>query len=166
MLALNSKKAKCVYLLWLILIILIREIKLVTMPRFWAEEGALFYAFAYSHSFFENLTTIHVGYYTLLNVLISSFSVLFPLKYAPYFTTFLGLSIQIISVVVIVFCESKWWNTTLKKVLISIVVIIISPPELWINSTNAHFYLGLITLIILLSDSDSLSSFSRQHVLP
>src|SRR6185312_3797584 len=147
MLTLNNKKEKWIYFLWLILIILIREIRLVAMPRFWAEEGALFYVFAYNHSFLENLTTIHVGYYTLFNVLVSSFSVLFPLKYAPYFTTYLGLAIQIISLAIIVFCKSEWWNTTLKKVLISIVVVIISPPELWINTTNSHFYFGLITLL-------------------
>jgi hypothetical protein len=161
MIWIENNKQKWLFFLWGVLVTIIREIRLITEPRFWAEEGTIFYSSAYSNSLWENLCTINVGYYTLLNVLVSHFSILFPTELAPVITTVVGLFIQLLPLVIIVFYPSIWWDTFLKKILIGTLVIVASPAEIWINTTNSHFYLGLITLLILLVDQGKLSNKDR-----
>ncbi|MEO8759304.1 MAG: hypothetical protein ABI388_00190, partial [Bacteroidia bacterium] len=55
-----------------ILLISIREPALLLNPRFWGEEGSIFYQFALHHSVLEILTTAHVGYLTFFNSIVSS----------------------------------------------------------------------------------------------
>ncbi|HZV81410.1 MAG TPA: hypothetical protein VFF53_04500, partial [Geobacteraceae bacterium] len=49
-----------------------RQPELLTAPRFWAEEGTNFFAYAYAHSWWENLLHPQFGYYTLYNAIATS----------------------------------------------------------------------------------------------
>jgi hypothetical protein len=133
-------------IIWIIL----REPLLFVHTRFWAEEGIIFYSSAVLNTFWENITTVHVGYYTLFNVLITEFAVLFPLESGPLITTLAGFLITVIPVYIIAFTQSVFWNSLFKRLFSILLVITFAPPEIWLNTTNIHCYFGLITFLILL----------------
>ncbi|MBI2966188.1 MAG: hypothetical protein HYY40_00020 [Bacteroidetes bacterium] len=144
---------RILFLFWCLLVILLREYRLLVEPRFWAEEGTIFYAFAFNNSVFDLFSKPHIGYYALYNNLSALLSVtLVPVEYAPFVTTYLGIFIVLLPVLIILFTNSLFWDTTAKKIIISLFIIFLSPHELWLNSTNAHFYLGLSALLVLTAD--------------
>jgi len=114
----------------------------------------VFYAFAYNHGLIENLFTPLVGYYTLFNVIISSIqSFLMSVENAPIVSTVGGLLVQMIPFIIILNSESKYFDTKLKKLMVSLSILLITPNEIWVNTTNSHFHFGLITFLILVSDT-------------
>jgi hypothetical protein len=141
-------------LIWIIL----REPLLLVHARFWAEEGVIFYSSAFLHDFWGNISTVFVGYYTLFNILIVEFAVLFPLEFGPLVTTLAGLIITLIPVYIIAFTQSVFWDNFIKRLFIILLMITFAPPDVWLNTTNIHCYFGVITFLILLVNYDHCSS--------
>jgi len=75
-------------------IIIVRRPELMYQPRFSAEEGVNYFSYAFSHSWFQNLTYPQYGYNTLYNSLATSFAAMFPLETAPLATTYLAFLLQ------------------------------------------------------------------------
>ena len=57
----NNLPTRLVLLTFCIILISFREIDLLIFPRFWAEEGQLFYPFALNHSLWDIFTTPLAG---------------------------------------------------------------------------------------------------------
>jgi hypothetical protein len=154
----NTAKFRLLFILWCILLIACRETDYLVHPRFWAEEGKIFFSFALHHSTWENFTTPLVGYLTFFNSIISSIQKIFSLESAPAISTYSGFLVQLIPIYIILFTTHPFWNTPLKKILISLTIILVTPPELWLNTTNSHFIFGLITFLILVVPAKQLSA--------
>jgi hypothetical protein len=145
-----------------VLLIILREPALFIHPRLWAEEGTIFYAFALHHSLWDVFTTVHVGYLTLFNSIVSIMQVkLFSVENAAIVSTYMGLVVQLIPVYIIIFATNKFWNTSLKKIICTLIVIVVMAPELWLNTTNSHFIFGLITFLILIISGSNLSNVQK-----
>lgn len=149
------------FILLCIFIITFREIDLLMAPRLWAEEGTIFYSFARHHSLIEIFTTVHVGYLTLFNSIVSTVQAkIFPVEATAIVSTYSGFLVQLIPILIIVFTTHSFWDSQLRK-LICLMIIILTPPELWLNTTNSHFIFGLITFLILIIHSDQLSQTKK-----
>jgi hypothetical protein len=149
---------RLLFVLWCILVIACRETDLLVTPRLWAEEGKIFYSFALHHSVWQTFTTPLVGYLTLFNSIVSTLQAkIFPVEMAPAVSTYAGFFVQLIPILIIVFTTHPFWNTPLKKILLGITIILVTAPELWLNTTNAHFFFGLITFLILVIPTAQLS---------
>lgn len=145
-----------------ILLIIFREPELILYPRIWAEEGTIFYSFARHHSIWDIFTTAHVGYLTLFNSIVSTIQTrFFSVENAATVSTYLGFLIQIIPVYIIAFTSNKFWDNAIKKTVCAFTFIIVMAPELWLNTTNSHFILGLITFLIMVISATELSKFQK-----
>src|SRR5215469_4778372 len=69
-----------------------------TDPRFWAEEGAMFYPYCRSHPMLECLSYLHTGYYQLLTDAFTFLASEAPVLYAPAVTTFFAILLHMIIV--------------------------------------------------------------------
>jgi hypothetical protein len=157
----NKKKFIFYLLFWCIVMMIMREPKLVTNPRIWAEEGTIFFSWAKCHNFIENFSTSLIGYYTLFNFSVAYLQTLVPLKFIPLVSTFSGFTIQLIPLLIILFTQHQFWDTPIKKTFISLIYILVIPPELMFNTTNSHFFFGLIAFLILVTDAYSISKFAK-----
>ena len=80
--------------------IVLRCPRLFFEPRFWAEEGSVFFAYAFKHSALSALTRPDGGNYDLPRNLASILAVnLAPLEWAPLVTTLFAFGIQLIPLV-------------------------------------------------------------------
>lgn len=158
----DNLKFRIILLLVCILLIAFREINLLINPRFWAEEGQLFYPFALKHSIATILTTPLVGYLTLFNSIISSIQAKgFSIEVAPLVSTYAGFIVQLIPAIIIIFTSHDFWNTALKKIIYSLITIVIVPPEMFLNTTNSHFIFGLITFLIMVTPAFKLHQLKK-----
>jgi len=137
-----------------LLVIVFRDFSLFYAPRFWAEEGAFWFAHAFSHDWFDVIFTNQVGYYNFYSqfaALIASRTV--PLEHAPIVTTIMAFLVQYAAIMIIVWGHSTLWNTTINKA-ITTAIILFAPrtPEIWLNTNGSQYFLSLITVLILLSD--------------
>jgi hypothetical protein len=160
--AMKKRWLQLFLLLWCILLIACRETRLLTSPRLWAEEGKIFYSYALHHSVMDIFLTPQVGYLTLFNSIISFVQArIFPVELAPVVSTYAGFLVQLIPVLIILFTTHPFWNSPLKKMLLSTFIILVTPPELWLNTTNSHFIFGLTTFLILVIPAEQLSPVKK-----
>lgn len=134
-----------------VLIIIFREYSLFTKPRFWAEEGKVYFSYASSHSFLSVLLKTHAGYYSLFSNLAAVLaSRLVPLEKAPLVTTILAFLVQCLPLLIVIWGNSTLWNTTFKKAIM-IAIILFTPlsGEIWLNTVNCRAYFSLCTVLIL-----------------
>ena len=145
-----------------IILISIREPAYVLCPRMWGEEGLVFYQFALHHSLYEIFMTAHVGYLTLFNSVVSAMQArLFSVENAPAVSTYMGFLVQLVPIYIIGFCQHRFWDTSLKKIVCVIIVLVATAPEQWLNTTNSHFIFGLITFLIMMVSAANLSVFKK-----
>ena len=158
----DNRISQLALLLIAVLLILFRETGLFLQPRFWAEEGQLFYSLSMHHSFWEVLKMVPVGYPTLFNAITGSLQVkLCSYESAPALSTAFGFLIQLIPVIIVLFTKCEYWNSPAKKIIFVQAIVLFTPPELWLNTTNSHFIFGLSTFLILLIDPQHLTRFAR-----
>ncbi|MFC2140307.1 hypothetical protein ACFLQ1_01140 [Candidatus Auribacterota bacterium] len=133
-------------------LILIRVPDLILSGRFWGEEGAVYFAFSYTEPFFKTLFFTHLGYYSLLNNFSALAAVhLVPLEYAPYITTGIAFLVQLLPAMLIVFNSRELFGSRLLTTA-AVAIILFSLPnhEVWLNTINSHFYLAIVTAVILI----------------
>lgn len=142
-----------------VIIIVFRERRYFAFPRFWAEEGVIFFTFAHSHGVFQSLFQPHLGYYSFYANLASILSVkLVSLEDAPLVTTTMALIGQCLPLSLVIFGQSPYWQGLIRKTAV-LLVIFLAPLsyEVWLNSINTQFYLCLFAALLLLephSDGD------------
>jgi hypothetical protein len=93
------------------LIILLRVPSLITTPRFYAEEGTLYFAtsYFYSHTneWYKGITQLQVGYFSLWpNIANTIAANLVNLKNAPLVVTFFAFCIQLLPTIIILWGKS------------------------------------------------------------
>jgi len=153
----NRKYINGISILIIAGIIILRAPALFLEPRFWAEEGATYFSFAYSHPWHQTLLFVPAfGYYSLFVNLSVLLATLVPLPYAPLVTTCLSLLAQITPFIVIWWYSSPFWETPAKKVLLSLVIVFsTSTGEIWLNTINIHFHFPVTAFLLLLTDMEN-----------
>jgi len=155
-------KFRVILLLACVFVIIFREINLLVYPRFWAEEGQLFYPFALKYSVVTIFATPLVGYLTLFNSIISAIQAkLFSIESAPLLSTYAGFIVQLVPVVIVIFTSHEFWNSAVKKIICSLIIVVLVPPEMFLNTTNSHFIFGLITFLVMVVPAFKLPSFKK-----
>ena len=149
---------KIITLITIVLIIISRAPTLLLEPRFWAEEGSVYFYYAYYLPWYKTIFSLYLGYYSLFPNLAAFLAQLLPLKYSPLVTTGLALSVQIIPFLIILWSDSRFWDTYIKRILVSLIIIFPSTTgEIWLNTITSQFYFGVITFLILLTNIDNSS---------
>ena len=150
-------------LLWLLFgatlgLAVLRAPQLLIEPRFWAEEGSVYYSAA--HQTRSLGAFVHVARHTAGYLLLSA-SVpaalaawLLPVELAPTVTTAAAFAVLATALALIVFGRSLLFQDPARKALACAAVLLApsSLGEVWLNSTNSQVYCGLISLCILCED--------------
>ncbi|RKY06136.1 MAG: hypothetical protein DRP65_12150 [Planctomycetota bacterium] len=152
---LTDSSKKWFLFLGAVLVICLRDYHLLTDARFWAEEGKLYFAYAFSHSIWETLFKAHLGYYSLFNnisMILAAKTV--PLEYASLVATLCALLIQLIPIMIIIWGKSLYWDTLHKKTVVILLILFISfTDEVWLNTIASQFHFSLIAFLILCDES-------------
>jgi len=135
-----------------VILIVWRAPQLFVHPRFWAEDGAVYFAYAYHNAVIKSLIHPQLGYYSLIVNLTSVLAAkLIPLSRAPLFTTLVALVIQSLPVLIVAFGNAKIWDKIWKKIVVISIIIFARPSaEIWLVLVSAQFHLGLATVLVLI----------------
>jgi hypothetical protein len=145
-----------------VVLIAIRETDLLANPRFWGEEGSVFYAFARHHTVREIFTTPQVGYLTLFNSIVATLQAkVFRAEAAAIVSTYAAFLVQLVPVFLVAFTSHPFWSTPARKLACVLAILLATPPELWLTTTNSHFVFGLITFLVMVIPANSLSRAQR-----
>lgn len=121
--------------------------------RFWAEEGHVFFRDLYGLSFFEALSYVsprHGQYFLGINLSVY-LATLVPFEYAPLVTTYFALVIQAIIVVLLLgYRDQLKINSLSLAALMVIITAIPQSDEVWASSTNMHWHMQVILVLILI----------------
>ena len=151
----------CIILL-AFLFIIIRDPIFLTAPRLWAEEGSIYIQSVIDNGNLASLTEPHLGYFSLFANSAANYSVaILDLKYAAYGTTYLSLIFMLFCITAPLYLRSAYWSTDFSKAAIVFLSLLISSGEIWLNTINIHFYLGLFACYFLLSDHERLTILCR-----
>lgn len=149
--------------------IVAREPYLLAHPRFWAEEGTVWFQFASSHSVIQTILFVYPlsRYFNLTAnigaVLSSVTAARVGLEYAPAATTFLAFLIQALALALILFGRSRLFDSHWKRVTGCLIVLFAptATDEIWLNSINSMSYLGLISLLLLFEETRNRPGWQR-----
>lgn len=140
-----------------------RAPRLLLAPRFWAEEGHVYFKYAWEHSFLQTLFFIYwkAGYFYLsINIASAIAAHLLPLEYAPFATAYTALLIQLVPFVIVLFGKSTLFTSTARKITACLCFLFLPSitHHAWLNVLNSQIWFGLIALLILLEDLKGASS--------
>lgn len=136
-------------------VIILRFPLLLTQPRFWAEEGVFYFAKAYalagSPAWHTAFFQVQRGYFSLWpNIATTLAANFFPLEYAPLITTLSALFIQAAAIALMLWADSSVWRAPIIKILGCLVILFVPlSGEVWLNTVNSQFVLGVISFLIL-----------------
>ncbi len=142
------------YVLIAVAVIMIsRAPELIWEPRFWAEEGNVYYKRALVSSWWDTLTYTYpkAGYFALSASLPTALAgKLFPLAWGPTVTTLFSLMVQLLPFVVILWGRSYVWSSWPQKLLAcAVLVFSVNATHVWLNTVNLQSWFGLISACIL-----------------
>jgi hypothetical protein len=119
--------------------------------RFWAEEGTLYFAHAWTLPWAQALLISSNGYLSLAaNVggLLARYAV--PLEDAPHVTAMFALGLQALPALLLATARDAWLRKPI--VLMAAMLLLAMPPvcdEVWLNLANSQFHLALAAALCL-----------------
>jgi hypothetical protein len=144
---------KCAMTMAILLLIWARQPELLTEPRFWAEEGASYFSFAYTHSWLVNLFSPQYGYNTLYNSIATSLATLASLYQAPLVTTWLAFFMQAFVSAVVIWWRIPLFDTLWKRFTIALLIQTLAYSRIWLTTIGVQYWLCILTFLILLSET-------------
>ena len=148
------------------LLLVFRAPNLLFAPRFWAEEGGVFYAFAYAHGFFESLAFVYGknGYFNLVtNVSTALAAHTAPPEFAPAVTVGFAWLLQTIPLLIVLYGSSTLFINRADK-LVGCQIILLAPTvvdQIWLTTIYSQVFLGLATLLILFEKLEGATPLRR-----
>lgn len=150
------------FLLGVVALIVYRFPQIFYEPRMYAEEGTVFFTYAFNNPWHEMLYMPFLGYYSLLNNLIClAAAKLLPLEYAPWLTTYVSLFVYLLIFYLILYGQSVLFDGFPRKAAACLAILFLADGNIWINVISAHFYFSLIGFLILVQDVENLDVFKR-----
>jgi hypothetical protein len=127
-----------------------------SQPRFWAEEGSLYFAAAWAMPWWQALTIHPNGYFCLYNNVAAVLATQVPLVHAPLVTTLAAFAVQLVGIAIIAGGRApEWRHPCWRAIGIAIVLFGPSTGEIWLNTTNSQVYFALIAALLLLEPANA-----------
>lgn len=142
-----------ILLLYAVLIVL-RMPSIVLHGRFWAEEGTVFFAQAWSRPPLDVLFHSHGGYLNLVaNVAALAARWWLPLEEAPYGTIGAGLLFQLLPPLLLLLARDAWlqdWRVRAAGIVL--LLFVPAADEIWLQTLHCQFELTLASALVLALD--------------
>jgi len=133
-------------------LMVIRAPYLFINPRFWAEEGAVYFSEAFHTTWFDALLSGHQGHYSFFpNIITLIATKIVPLEYAPFVTTFAALVCQIFVVFIILYRLRSVLNPVQQLLLCVATIFVCNTGEIWLNTITSQYYFCLAAFFIVIS---------------
>jgi len=149
-----------------ILLIFFRDPAYFINPRIWAEEGSIYIQSYLDSGFSGSFFSPHMGYYSLFNKIAVGISMsALGLEYVAAGTTAFSLLIICAALLSPFILPSRYWDSEIKKAAIVLYSLILGTGEIWLNTINSQFYLGLFSVYLLLSETNELRGWRLVYCL-
>lgn len=129
-----------------------RQPELLTQPRFWAEEGAVYFPYAFAHSFLENLFHPEFGYNTLYHSIVTSLATLVPLEKAPLVTTWAAFAVQMGVGAMVVRADIPLLDTLWKRAALLFLIPLVCYARNWLNTVGVQYWLCILSFLVLMEE--------------
>ena len=139
-------------ILWLLfyLLCILRNSTLFTQPRFWAEEGSTYFQTAYNEGFWNGLSQVQMGYFSIIPNVATAVSSLIPLNFAPLPCLIISLLIQSINVHLILYNSHHFWGQTSHKISLFFLMLFLPfSEEVFLNTICSQFHLQLSVFLMI-----------------
>jgi protoporphyrinogen oxidase len=124
-------------------------------PRFWAEEGRVFFARAWRLPWWEALFAAPLDYLSLYtNLAVVLAARLVPLEEAPLVTTLAAFVAQTAPLVILAVAAAPEWRGGRRYVGMAIVLFASLTDEVWLTTLHSHYYFALVAFLVLLEPAD------------
>lgn len=141
--------------------VLLRSIHLLVHPRFWAEEGVIWFQYDLQHSAGRMLLYVYnlSGYMNLAanvaGVFAGSLARTGHILYAPLASSLVALLVQLMPFVILCLGNSRLFNSRWKLIVGGLLVLTLpgATPEIWLNSINSMSFAGLIAFLLLFENN-------------
>lgn len=145
----------CLFFIISAVIICSRRIDIIVNPQLWAEDGAIWLSTIYNQGFWAGFLAPQNGYYQTISRCSYGLGLLFGLQYAPLVATVIAITIRCS---IVAFWMSKRFDFIDIKYRLLLTFYFLFMPNLaegYVNITNAHWYLSLYLLSVLLANPAS-----------
>ena len=129
----------------------------LSAPSFWAEEGTLYFAFAWDHALGDALRYRPAAYLVLSANVATAVAArlvragLLVLEHAPHVTVLWALAVQLVPIAVIAWSRAPFWNGRLRRAAgVAIVLFGGLSDEIWLNTINSQPWLTVAAALLLL----------------
>jgi hypothetical protein len=164
--AFDTSLLRAVLLLVIVVFILLRNPRLVSEGRFWAEEASYYFYVAWHGDFWSTLVQPFNGYYSFFNWIASGLAVQVPLEYAPLVTSGCALLVMLIPSVIILFAPLTIPIAGWRRCLLAFLLAFPNNNgEVWLNIINSQFWFALAVSLLLLVDLRGKRSFFFSCIL-
>lgn len=165
LLSILKKKRREIFVFFLLALLFYRSPYIFLNGRFMAEEGSVFFKFAYLNNFFYTLFFIDFfsGYMNLWANISAIISNLFPLKFSPLISNYLSLIPKFLIIFYTIYKKNIFIDNFYYQVIF-ILIIFISPlnvPEIWMNSINSQIFFAVIVFFLIFLKYDK----SKYHII-
>ncbi len=138
-------------------------------PRFWAEEGSVYFSYAFHSVWYEALIAGHQGYYSFFPnfMTVIAAHVVF-LEYAPLVTTLAAFSVQILVILIVMYRLKSILYPMQQFLICATVLFVCHTGEVWLNTITTQFHLCLASFFIILAEHQKVNrwwSFFDRTVL-
>jgi hypothetical protein len=147
----DSGRISAILFIISVLLIAVKSTALWTQPRFFQEEGYIYFKEAWNMGASAVLLKVYAGYLDLSANIPAALATLVSLENAPLITTLCALVFQSIPAAIVAFSRAEYWRTPLRKGL-GLVLFITVPmtSEVWLNTTTSKVHLTLAIGLLLL----------------
>ena len=135
-------------------VLLILRAPQIWRGRFWAEEGSIFFASAYSGGLLESLFRPHLGYYAAVTSFATTLAARsVSLEHAPLVTIGIAALLQLLPAVLIVTGRIDALPDPLARALaLALLLVAVPSEEIWLTTTSSAHYLAVSAGILLISN--------------
>lgn len=144
-----------------IILVVVRRPELFTSPRFWAEEGALYFEYARAHGFWATLFAPHLGYFAVVPNLATALASLGAPENAPLVTTAVAALFQVLASALVIFGNAPFWDSWPKKLLLAAGIQLLGPAETWLTTIATQFWMTIAVFFVLLESKVHISRGKR-----
>ncbi len=145
----------CLFFIISAVIICSRRIDIIVNPQLWAEDGAIWLSTIYNQGFWVGFWDPQNGYYQTISRCSYGLGLLFGLQHAPLVATVIAITIRCS---IVTFWMSKRFDFIDIKYRVLLTFYFLLMPNIdegYVNITNAHWYLSLYLMSVLLAKQAS-----------
>jgi hypothetical protein len=146
----SGSNQRLVFLALMILLIGFRAPELLLDPRFWAEEGALYFGNAHRSPSWVDFFSPELGYYSLYVKMSVYLALVVPIENAPLVTTLSALLAMVACLYFVLVSDNLFLQVELHRFFFGLFLILISTGEIWLNTLTLQFWFPIGALFIFI----------------